>query len=75
MDDYVKYLTPKEIADILKVSVRTIQRNITICEDQPSLMKAVRVGKRGLYRIPEVEFHRWLHYQPTKHGRQAWLNL
>ena len=56
------FLTPKEIAAVLKVSVRTVQRNITTGEGNPSLLKAIRVGRRGMYRVSKAEFTRWLDY-------------
>ena len=62
MNEEASYLTPKEIASVLKVSVRTVQRNITTMEGNPSLLKAIRVGRRGLFRVTEVEFSRWLDY-------------
>ena len=67
----VNYLTPKEIASILKVSVRTVQRNITTQTEAPSLLKAIRVGRRGLYRIPEAEFNRWLQYNRSQRDMQG----
>ena len=65
-----KYLTPKEIASILKVSVRTVQRCITTQGEDPSRLKAIRVGKRGMYRIAESEFHRWLDYDRDSRHKQ-----
>lgn len=57
-----RYLTPKEIAIVLNISVRTVQRNITTDAGNPALLKAIRVGRRGLYRVAESEFNRWLDY-------------
>ncbi len=71
----MSYLTPKEIADILKVSVRTVQRNITTAEGDPSRLKAIRVARRGLYRIAESEFHRWLDFNQDFEQRQGRLEL
>ena len=71
----VNYLTTKEIASILKVSVRTVQRNITTQAEEPSLLKAIRVGRRGLYRIPEAEFTRWLQYNRSRLDAQGHLGL
>lgn len=71
----VKYLTPKEIASILKVSVRTVQRNITTQAEDPSLLKAIRVGRRGQYRIPETEFDRWLQYNRSQLDMQGNLGI
>ena len=68
MNKEATYLTPKEIAAVLKVSVRTVQRNITTKEGDPSLLKAIRVGRRGLYRVAEVEFSRWLDYIRQERG-------
>lgn len=62
MNEQASYLTPKDIAAVLKVSVRTVQRNITTKEGNQSLLKAIRVGRRGLYRVTEEEFARWLDY-------------
>ena len=62
MNKDATYLTPKDIANVLKVSVRTVQRNITTKEGNPTLLKAIRVGRRGLYRVTEAEFVRWLDY-------------
>jgi len=70
-----KYLTPKEIATTLKVSVRTIQRCVTTQEDDPSRLKAIRVGQRGMYRIPESEFYRWLDYSRASQNKQGRLRL
>jgi len=69
-----RYLTPKEIAEILRVSVRTVQRCITTKED-PSRLKAIRVGQRGLYRIAESEFYRWLDYDRDSRNKQGRLGL
>jgi excisionase family DNA binding protein len=66
------YLTPKEIAEMLKVSVRTIQRTVTTTNGDPNRLKAIRVGQRGLYRVSMREFERWLDYssgRPKKQGR------
>ncbi len=68
------YLTPKEIAAILRVSVRTVQRCITTKQD-PSRLKAVRVGQRGMYRITESEFYRWLDYERDTRHKQGRLGL
>jgi excisionase family DNA binding protein len=66
----ITYLTPKEIAAILRVSVRTVQRCITTQEEDPSRLKAIRVGQRGMYRIAESEFYRWLdHDRDNGHKR------
>jgi excisionase family DNA binding protein len=69
-----KYLKPKEIAEILRVSVRTVQRCITTEED-PSRLKAIRVGQRGLYRIEESEFYRWLDYDRDSRNKQGRLEM
>ena len=69
------YLTPKEIAAILKVSVRTVQRCITTQEGEPLKLKAIRVGKRGMYRIAESEFYRWLDYSRGNQNKQGRLGL
>jgi excisionase family DNA binding protein len=70
-----RYLTPKEIAAILKVSVRTVQRWIITQEEDPSKLKAIRVGKRGMYRIAESEFYRWLDYNRDNQQKQGRLRL
>jgi excisionase family DNA binding protein len=70
-----RYLTPKEIATILRVSVRTIQRCITTQGEDASKLKAIRVGRRGLYRIPESEFYRWLDYDNNNRHKQGRLGL
>jgi excisionase family DNA binding protein len=70
-----KYLTPKEIAAILKVSVRTVQRCITTNGEDPSRLKAIRVGQRGMYRIAESEFYRWLDYDRDSQHKQGRLGL
>ncbi len=71
----VNYLTPKEIASILKISVRTVQRNITTQSKDPSLLNAIRVGRRGQYRISEAEFNRWLQYNRSQLDKQGNLGI
>lgn len=67
----MSYLTPKEIADHLKVSVRTVQRNITTQDGDPSRLKAIRVAQRGLYRVAESEFYRWLDFKRNEDSKQG----
>ena len=63
MQAHQTYLTPKEIAETLKISVRTVQRYVTTSDGEPSRIRAIQVGPKGLYRISTSEFDRWLGYQ------------
>ena len=49
----VKYITPQELGAKFRLSANTIKRLIW-----SGKIKALRVGKRGDYRIPESEIEK-----------------
>ncbi len=62
IEDKGAFMTPEEVADLLKVSIYTVRRWIN-----QQAIPAYKVG-RG-WRIETAEFERWL--RDNRHGRDG----
>ena len=62
MEEKGAFMTPEEVADLLKVSIYTVRRWIN-----QQAIPAYKVG-RG-WRIESAEFERWL--QDNRHGHEG----